>query len=204
MMKVYSRRKAMAAAPTELEYIEFPNGDVSFRSSYIPNGKDNIVQCKFKFDGYTSESGTIFYSWIMSRPSGGDYYPNYRIMSAGSWNYLTIQNGRRGNATSHNRITVKKNTIYEFYIYKNEYFVVNGARNSYTDYSASGTNDAPLWIAGGTLKGRFYYLKWWKGDTLVLDWVPMKQGNEIFIYDKINKVRLTRHGSGTLIAGPIK
>lgn len=202
----YTRRQLMARAPQELEYLEFPNGNVYFDSTYVPNGKDNVIQCKFKFDGYRNESGTIYYSWIFARPSGGDSYPNYRIMSSATLGYITIQNGRRGNQAAQNRVSVSKGSIYEFYIYKNQYFTVNGTQHTYTDNNPSGTNNNTLKIPdnGMQLKGRFYYLKWWKGDTLVLDWVPMKQGNEIFIYDKINKVRLTRYGSGTLIAGPIK
>lgn len=192
-------------APQELEYLELPDGNVYFNSTYIPNGKDNVIQCKFKFDGYRNESGTFYYCWLMARASGGDSYPNYRIMSSRSVGYVTIQNGRRGNKATQNRVSVSKGSIYEFYIYKNQYFTVNGTQHTYTDYNPSGTNNGTLSIADVNMqfKGRFYYLKWWKEDTLVLDWIPAIIDGEICIYDRLNEKKLTRIGTGLVTAGPV-
>ncbi|MBR4926429.1 MAG: hypothetical protein IKZ61_11905 [Prevotella sp.] len=204
--KSYTRRELMGGLIQELEYLEIPNGSVCFASDYIPNGQDNVIQCKFKFDGYINESGSIYHSWYWARPSGGDGYPNYRIMSAGAVGYITVQNGRRGNYVSQNRVPVTKGSIYEFYIYKNQYFTINGTRYTYTNSNPTGTNDCALYIidTNRRFKGRFYYLKWWKGDTLVLDWVPAIVNGEICIYDRLNKKKLTRSGAGRVMPGPVK
>lgn len=204
-MRYYTRRRAMMDSRQELEYIEFPNGGVCFASTYIPNGRDNLVRCKFKFDGYVGNAS--FDSWYYARPSSGDSGPNYRLLSSNtSDGFLTVQNGRRGNGSTQNRINVSKGTIYDICVYKNEYFIVNGTRYSYTDLAPTGTNDCPLYICDSNkkFKGRFYGLQWEKDGNLVLDWVAMRNGDDIYIYDKINKTRLTRMGTGIVLAGPVK
>ena len=199
----YTRRQLMCRSNKQLEYLEFPNGKVRFVSDFIPNGKDNVIECKFKLIGYNANQN--WDSWLYARPSSGDSGPNYRLMSSNTGWYLTIQNGRRGNQSAQNRINVTAGTIYEFYIYKNSYFTVNGTRYTYTDYASTGTNTTPLSICDGGMRfeGRFYYLKWWKDDVLLLDWIPAIINGEICIYDRLNKKKLIRNGAGLVTAGPV-
>ena len=84
----YTRRQLMCRSNKQLEYLEFPNGKVRFVSDFIPNGKDNVIECKFKLIGYNAKQN--WDSWLYARPSSGDSGPNYRLMSSNTGWYLTI------------------------------------------------------------------------------------------------------------------
>ena len=188
---------------TELEYIE------SSGTQYIDTGiigKTGIsVEAKFMLN--TTENGSLI---------GNRMASNTRFWPAMWWEQkwnATIG----GDSYGKHSTTVSANTIYITYFQSSLYgwtFDVNGTRIVSGTETINNTNN--MWLFGtnngrdnpSTLqypfKGRVYYVKIWNNGTVVRNFIPVKNSdNVVGVYDTVSQTFFTNSGTGVFIAGPV-
>lgn len=178
-------------------------------TNYIPKGIDIRIEGKFMPKKYTGNYGYWFGGYT------GENNRAYRIISSTSPNTnikILAQSGRKasgGNVSVDiDDVTVVANQVpYEFIL---DYDGISISKNGgeFVYYANSGTtitteNTSPLRIFTGAtnsqkLIGRFYYLKLYKANNLVLDLIPVRKNGVGYAYDKVSDTFCTNTGTFTL------
>lgn len=196
----YRVRKEVSMIPylTRIEYIE-TGGNCLYTTSCIPQGGNIKISTKFLYNGWTSDV-----SW----PSWYSAYTNensqiYRVMRNGNSGHQTsVSNGGKGSGSVYDsQFTASVGTIYT--IETNGLKVtVNGTQRTITRPIEPTANTSPMRIFHNYFKGRFYYMKIYDGDELILDLFPVRIGNKGYLYDALRNELIDNSLTGTPILGP--
>lgn len=186
----------------ELAYIE------SSGTQYINTEYKAGINTKIMMSVMTTDSRISSGLFVQITGAKNSYHSSSAIQVAHGLNdnMVIIDYGTGG---SNNQQIIPRNTKIDI-IVGNNVSSVNGQMYSQTG-SFSGTCSYPLWIfdcndAGSHEQyyiGRVYYYKIYENDTLVRDFIPVKNilNNEICLYDKIESKFYYNSGSGNFIGG---
>ena len=178
-------------ALTELEYVEFSTGQ--YIDTYLYPTTTTTVQSKFY------NLATSFRNSVVGTVAGDDSN-DWRLQDEGSIMYFDAPKGKRLNKAN----AMPLNTLYELEL--GNYYVKDLTTDtvliSGTQYTDNSTYT--ICLSRGS-SNRFYYAKIYDGNNLVMDLVPYKYGDMVFMYDNISHQHFGNVGTGgELIAGPDK
>lgn len=189
---------------SEIEYLE-TTGTQWIDTGVVP-AEDTIVNIKFM--PLTADGGVIV-GYSTNDPGVSDLIDwrlfNYTDKVYFDWfDPTSTQYGRRLIGANN---SCKTNTIYEFEL--GNYYV----KDIPTDtklvdgtvlHTGTGYATIKLCRGGGQNKDKFYYLKIFKGSTLIRDFIPVRIETMGYMYDKISGKLFGNKGTGNFILGPDK
>lgn len=200
------RRRVGTTNIQEVEYLEVSEESEGYPyivTNYIPTGDDIKVETTFTFLGYNDNSA--YTAWFSAYTSENSEL--YRIIRYNTSNDgVLIHNG--GEATSLYLFSVLKGTTYNIVLDGNK-GNINGTKfNIPQIYTKPNINPFNIFSKGNAnyptraVYGRFYFFKVSKADKVVLDLIPVRVGNEGFMYDKVSGKLYGNSGDGRFILGP--
>lgn len=190
--------KNIPAYDAEVEYLE-NTGKNWIDVKYIPSGNDNDFYASFMPTGYVESNSVLFGSNLTSHKC-------YSVVRYGTNQQCSIKNG--GYTPSSGAIDIPLNSKYDFTVLRDGYCKVNDFEATIDVSKNTGAETSmpvKIFSDGNTqryTKGRIYYLKWVKGNKVVLDLIPVRKDDEGFLYDKVSHKLYGAKGTGKLIIGP--
>lgn len=174
----------------ELSYIE------STGTQYIDPGvtvdSNYIVETKFLLTGSNKGMGRMF---------GGGTDMHFEMAASGTGGFRWSING------SGTTVSFTSGTSHIFKCYGNGLCYIDGTQKANLARNQTSTK---LWLFDNYAHtehaiGRLYYCKIWNGNTLVRDFIPVKNllNNTVCLYDKISKQFFTNLGTGTFGEGSV-
>lgn len=182
---------------TRIEYIE-TGGNCLYTTSCIPQGGNIKISTKFLFNGWAG-SGS-WYSWYSAYTNEDSQV--YRVMRTTSGQYgICVNNGSKASGSVYDApFTASVGTIYT--IETNGRSVTVNNTHYTTRVIEPTANTSPMRIFHNYFKGRFYYMKIYDGDELILDLFPVRIGNKGYLYDALRNELIDNSLTGTPILGP--
>lgn len=176
---------------TELQYLTM-NGNQYIDPNITANQNTN-VEIKYLLTGASSGYGRII---------GGGSDMNYELCAAG--NTTNLRWSLNGNGSN---VSITSGTAHTYKCYGTGNLDIDGINKVNRTVNQTNTK---LWLFDcyahtERAKGNFYYCKIWSNSTLVRDFIPVKDPNEVVcLYDKVEDKYYYNIGSGTFTAGPVK
>ena len=199
-IKAYSRRQLMTFTPydAEIEYLQVESGFPYMDTGIIGNSNLNY---EIKF-GYKRLSGS--YPYVFGAQQG-DRARRFSLMISSYANYTLIVNdgANERNITfssgeANNPLIVKK---------ENHDIYINGNKK-YTFPNSSYTTPVPITMfvcntpTGIVTSNNFIGLPFYYIKIGNLHLIPVRKGNEGFLYDKVSGQLFGNEGTGNFILGP--
>lgn len=189
----------------EVEYIEVnasSNGYPCIFTDFIPSGTDNELYMDVMINGY--ENGVTWTAWFSALTKSEDNEEFFRIIRNNNLNNDAQVNwsSKENSATN---FVYEPNSKLNIHI-KNKQLNINGKNYTLTQ-NALGANIRPLSIFGYASQGcrtymRLYYFKWIEGEKIIFDLIPVRVGDEGYMYDKVSGKLFGNSGTGKFILGP--
>ena len=166
---------------------------------YIPQRRITDIYIGLMILGYKEGSYNILLGTFPNNPN--QELSTWNIQRYGaSDNTISVRcGGRYGSGTS---IYCPKDIKHDIIMRRDFNFIVDGQEtlcNQSANYDAIDT--FKLFIGNSTMQ-RLYYLKIVNGDDVVLDLVPVRVGDEGFMYDRVSGKLFGNAGTGRFILGP--
>lgn len=195
-----NRRRTMGNAlpyDAEIEYLE-SDGYCVVSTNTVLTGYDNTIYAKFLIRGYTSEAKYYGNVWGCY---GGEVYNTYRVIrGGGNDKSILIYNGRRA-SDGYTRNSYALNTVCNLTLNPNNY-IINGTTKNYTNNNNRGTENTVVFKPFfNWSKLLVYYFKVLKGDSVILDLIPVRVGQVGYMYDKVSGQLFGNSGTGNFILG---
>lgn len=199
-IKAYSRRQLMTFTPydAEIEFLQVKSGVPYINTGIIGNSNLNY---EIKF-GYKRPSN---YPYIIGAQES-DRARRFSLMISAYSNYTLIANDGNNehnisfsSGEANNPLIVKK-VNHDIYINGNKKYTFNNS--SYTTpvpITVFACNTSTGIIQGNNFVEPLYYIK--IGN---LDLIPVRKGNEGFLYDKVSGKLFGNEGTGEFTLGPDK
>lgn len=191
-----------------VEYLEVneEGGLAYIDTDYIPNGEDIDIYISFTPLGYceNEDMQRWFSCWTNS-----SNIPCYRVIRYQNDNTIALCNGTSyvvGGAAQFNQIYFYQK--YEIVLYgQTQKFTINGIEGSLKSKSTfiiPNTNSITIF---GDIKeritfGRCNYFKVVKNGIMVLYFIPVRIGEEGYMYDRVSGKLFGNAGNGKFILGP--
>ena len=197
-MSDFRRRLEIANKPydAEIEYLE-SDGYCIVSTNTVLTGYDNTIYAKFLIKGYTSEVGSYSNVWGCY---GGEIYNTYRVIRGGNNTSIGVYNGRRA-SNGFTGTPLALNTVCNLTLNPNNY-IINGTTKNYVNNNQGSENTAFFRPFFNWTKLRVYYFKVMKGDSVILDMIPVRKGQVGYMYDKVSGQLFGNSGTGSFILGP--
>lgn len=191
----------------EIEYLECNQTDeyCCIPTDYKPMGLDNI--CKVKFMMLLPNSGVQNSGTLFINSGGTTSRAIYRIQTS-SDGYILYTMGSAPTANKNIKKDIEYNTIIDAEMSSTN-ILINGVSNQLVTslgkneesfislFNSSITN-----LPSANSCSRIYYFKWEKDGETILDLIPVRKGDEGYLYDKVSGRLLGNIGSGHLVLGP--
>lgn len=170
----------------EVEYLEVneSTGQAWIDTGYVPNDKDIIINIKFLISSWVSDydAGSILYA------QGDDKTNDIRIQRAyirGS-NVLCVTSPQYYRDTIPSIKGVETELIIDGY---DGIFTYNGQTVNLTERDSQTDTDKSLLIFGTgmfAIYAKIYHIKIYKKDSTILDLIPVRIGDEGFLYNRVD------------------
>lgn len=183
----------------EVEYIETTEegGLVYIDTGFVPDSLDLEIQCGFMPNAYAHNYSVWFTNG--SNPAAYFRIANWRIYTAVNFGTSDASHDVLDNKELGIKYDVKLNkegcTINDVEVALN------------TNYAEYWKNETPITIFDRETMdrmtfGRLYYFRVLRNDKAVLDLIPVRVGDEGFMYDKVSGLLMEKVGVGTFKLGP--
>lgn len=203
-MELFSdRRRVGTLNIQEIEYLEVSKegGDAYINTLCIPKGEDIDIYCNAMLKGHKSDYS---YGYIFAAQEGSDHVP-YRVYYNPNIFEISI-----GIPPSRDFIVnnVPYNQVLRMKFLKDRTYEINDINGTLPEWDTSLLeNRRPLLLfsSDGTTRfmyGRIYSFRVDKADKTILDLIPVRVGNEGFMYDKVSGKLYGNSGDGRFILGP--
>lgn len=175
---------------TELTYLTMDGNQ--YIDPNITANQNTIVEIKYLLTGASAGYGRII---------GGGSDMNYELCATG--NITNLRWSLNGNASN---VSITSGIAHIYKCYGNGNLDLDGINNVNRSINQSNTK---LWLFDSfshseRAKGNFYYCKIWQSGTLVRDFIPVKDlNNVVCLYDTVNGDFYYNQGSGNFIAGGV-
>ena len=180
---------------TEIEYLE-SDGAQSMDSGIIPTDYDNTIEAKITFLGYTTTG--LWTAWFAAYTNENSNA--YRIIrNNGSNTQVLVYNGRKasGGGTTYN-VTVGNTYNIKLSPTSGN---INGTSITYNSTTGNqNTSSLKLFYSGS--KTRVFNFKLSKGNTVLLNAIPVRVGTVGYMYDRISGNLYGNTGTGSFTLGP--
>lgn len=200
-----ARRRFMGGGEScpyqRIEYLEVSKeeGKAFIDTEFVPEGIDIDIHCKFKLNSFVSER---YYAWYSTYD--GPQYNCYLINEQNG--KLGVCHGTSGNAVT-TYIPLSKDGMYEISAFgKTRILIANDQEKIMTPYI---DKDSPLSLilfrsdrSEGIVEMRLYSFRLDKEGMTKFDLIPVRVGNEGFMYDRVSGRLLGNSGSGRFVLGP--
>lgn len=204
-MKLLNRRRTMnkdtLPYDSEVEYLEVSEdseGTIIIDTEFVPNSLDLEIYCNYILYEYLHQYGIIYANTPLTNGSG-----YWRICGYGA-NYGTPDASR-----------LNINNKFQFGDYletcvRYGQILINGKEYALmTDLANYENNKASIKLLNRYSLDRGVYAKLYsfkivKADELIIDLIPVRKGNEGFMYDRVSGKLYGNSGSGRFIIGPDK
>ena len=193
-----------------VEWLEVLSDDglADITTEYRPSGLDNDIYIGFRFIGFRDGSNrSSFFHNYTGNDTGRRFMMNQSLNTP---NKVLVYNGSVVNETPNTSVTLVQNTEYSVEFHnETKNVIVNG--QSFSAVNSSNTEDRgnPLHILGAWSEEAkynphiyLYYFKWVKAGVRVLDLVPVRVGDEGFMYDRVSGRLFGNSGTGRFVVGP--
>lgn len=193
-----NRRRMMGNSKpydAEIEYLESSGTQYITIPGYIPTDYDNTFETKITFLGHTTNSQWRHWFSAYTNESSN----TYRIVrNSNSDSFVLVYNGSiaGGGGTS---IAVSIGTTYDIKLYPT-YVLFNNTHITLST-SRGNQNTGNLRLFSTETKLRFYNFKYTKGDSIILDMIPVRVGQVGYMYDKVSGQLFGNSGTGNFILG---
>lgn len=190
-----------------VEYIENTKDARIICDGYVLSGTDNDIYFDFTLLGYYGAVGyTAWFSSVVDEKHGA-----YRIIRANNDNSVYLQFDMpslpESDATKFN---VSKNTRYKVYFRHDRTYKINDISGILAGSHDVNENTGCIKFyvnlvdSASNSLGRIHSFKWVKGGIVKLDLIPIRIGNDGYLYDKVSGKIFgnANNNSGRLIAGP--
>lgn len=197
MIGLNRRRTMVNSKPydAEIEYLESSGTQYINIPNVIPTNYDNTFETKITFLGYTTTDQWI--AWFNAYTN--EQSNAYRIIrNTRSNNSVFVYNGTKAGGGGTN-VTVSIGTTYDIKIYPT-YTLFNNNRTNLT-LTRGNQNTGSLRIFYNNVKLRYYNFKYTKGDSVILDLIPVRVGTVGYMYDKVSNQLFGNSGSGSFVLG---
>ena len=202
-----ARRRFMGDVPDgmiPIEYLEVnAEGGASWiDTGYAPTGTEIDIFCEFMLLGYTN-SQPIWFGNFQNESKNNN---SYRVFGHSNTIDRISVSHRSNFGVYANIYGIEINVKYNISILKNGQFAFNQIEGN--NYMAGNFNDIPIIIFdyrfdnGIATFGRCYSFRIDKAGVTELDLIPVRVGDEGFMYDKVSGRLLGNSGSGRFILGP--
>ena len=184
--------------------------------AYIENGPAGQTSNLFLIDtNYIPTVNTVVEISISAQAVDGGTIFSTQNTSYGWWRFFSYQNNRMffdcptdSNARIYVNCTMTEQNVYKMWVNSGNAYLQVG-ENTPVSGNMPGTPNftttLKLWGYDGNLVTgtKVYYIKIWEGETLAMDFVPARIGNDIGLFDRISGVLYTNQRSGQLTYGEL-
>lgn len=193
-----------------IEYLEVSaasGGRHYIDTGYVPQGRDIEISTTFELLGFSADVAWCDIWCAYTSESAN----TYRVIRNLSNNTLIFYNGTLTSGTINDvggvvgRVPEVFNKKYNVYINGIEYFECNGETQNFQVAIASRENTGNLMIfttRTGLAYCRFYSFKLKKAGELILDLIPVRVGDEGYMYNRVTGELLNGKVPGRFILGP--
>lgn len=177
---------------SKIEYLESPLGQQYIQ---LPYGFDLTDKIEMKVSTKNVDNQFLVSSYIFNDDNnnrfamGGTYNSKFGIRYGSNSSIATITNW---DSNPH------------IWKYENQTFSIDETTLSQESYEfSSETSPLRLFYYSQGRRGKIYYFKQWKNDTLVLDLIPVRLGNAAGMYDRVNEIFFeSTSGNNVFVLGP--
>lgn len=179
----------------EVEYIEH-NAAEYINTEYVPTGTDIRIEGKV----YPTSYNGSWASWTGA--SANDTTEGFNIRRNNNSN-TEFRYSNSALNTSYGTVTdVALNTEHVFSLSYGQ-LILDGTTYTYTPTETTTVNTSSLCLFRvlqntSYTRGRFYYLKVYKSDTLVIDLIPVRRAGGGCMYDRVSGKVFSNAGTGTM------
>lgn len=200
-MQLLNRRRGMGKGeePCPYQLVEYlqstkASGEAYITTDYTPMGQDVIIFIDFALEGYsTGEIGTTIIGTRGYQIQRYSNTSNKIVLYNGTTNYpITAQFSFVDAQRYHVEMNGKERT-----------WKINETKNIFTDFEPNITSGRfSIGRATHYPLIKIYSLKVKQNNLKILDLIPVRIGDEGFMYNKINGKLYGNSGSGKFILGP--
>lgn len=186
----------------EIEYLETnaEGGNCLINTEYIVNGRDNDIYITLELLGPVRSINQII-------AGAGEYmyYHAYGVFVSTSPNVIRLSNG--GDAANTTHITISYNTKYNITLLHDFTYQINEETGILSDHNYGGPDKYPLVFFSNSENPksndiRIYSFKLVKNGKVLFDMIPVRVGDEGFLYNKVSRKLYGNSGTGKFILGP--
>lgn len=204
-----NRRRFMNSLfDSKIEYLEVPeNGKAYIDTEYIPQGNDYDIYCRFEVLRYTEANSHIFGAWTLDGSS------IYAYIAKGGYNNsqrFECYNGSKG-YSSVISVDINYGEVYDSYILHDGTYKFNDVEGKIDIIPAVTQNinslklfctDYSLSRGGYKHYKRIYSFSLYKLGVPVLDLIPVRIGDQGYMYDNVSNRLLKNESGGVFLLGP--
>lgn len=184
-------------------------------TGYLMKGAESRIECDFSFDD-TSKVGNNYQQRPFGQDSGGNLLYSLYINGSGKFMFgfgNTFINSHGPGVTAD---TVRHTAVIDGY-HNRLYWITDGVTNNTYDISGDAHNNNSTWPMGifatphnqaatswrNPSKIKLYSMRIYESDKLKHEYLPYKNGDEIGLYDTVDKVvkQDARNGNAFVIGG---
>ena len=186
---------------SKIEYLrvdETSEGNPYINLNFIPSDFDNDIYCKFQYIDNPRDVGVDDWTIIAGASNANQSIISYGIHRG---TYFTwVSNGQN----SHSKCpTIGSGNIHEVQLLHDGTFILDGTSRFVEPDTAGNKNTVVARIFNPHKNPCMivYYLKWYKANKLILDLIPVRIGDEGFMYNKVDGTLFGNAGTGRFILG---
>ena len=188
-----------------IEYLEVSEegGPAWIITDYIPQGEDIDIYCNFVISDYSSSGSSLRLIHAQDSDNTSQAY-SVRRQSSGNTQLALVNGSKVGNVSN---VTFTKGKQYELSLFgTSRTYDFNGTVGELKEYEPSLNKDGRLilfcYLDTGFIYSKIYSFRLDKGGIPQLDLIPVRVGDEGFMYDRVSGKLFGNAGTGRFILGP--